>query len=336
MPALKPSAKYALLALPFIYALAALLWWFVLLKKQNHQLTLLKIEQVNKQYEGRKNQAEFTYALQQVNTENEVKKLTYLTEFIFFLIIIIIGAYFVFRLLKKQDAINTQKENFMMAITHELKTPIAASKLNLETLQKHKNLPEEQRNRLVELAIYENDRLNQITTNILLSSRVDSKAFLANFTPVQVGAFVHTQHQRYMRLYKKHSILYTMPAEDFAILADVFLLEILLNNLVDNAVKYSAAQTTILLKVETIDGYCGIQVIDEGIGIQPNEQAKIFSKFYRIGNELTRKTKGTGLGLYLCNKIVKQHRGQLKLSNNQPKGSTFTALLPFYQTDSET
>jgi len=104
---------------------------------------------------------------------------------------------------------------------------------------------------------------------------------------------------------------------------DSLLLQILINNLIENALKYSEKNEAITVGLHRNTDYVKLFVSDQGIGIPEEERQKIYSQFYRIGNEATRKKKGTGLGLYLCAKIAQGHNADILMTNNQPKGSTF-------------
>jgi two-component system, OmpR family, sensor histidine kinase CiaH len=104
---------------------------------------------------------------------------------------------------------------------------------------------------------------------------------------------------------------------------DPLLLQILVNNLIENAIKYSPKEGTITCRLQKKNKTILLQVADEGPGIPDDERKRVFEKFYRIGNETTRTTKGTGLGLYLCKKIVEDHRGSIKVAANLPRGSIF-------------
>jgi signal transduction histidine kinase len=100
----------------------------------------------------------------------------------------------------------------------------------------------------------------------------------------------------------------------------------LINNLLENAAKYSPREAPITVVLQKRQDRVELQVIDEGPGIPETEKKKIFSKFYRIGNEETRKTQGTGLGLYLCRKIARDHNADILVTNNEPHGSNFTVI----------
>jgi signal transduction histidine kinase len=101
------------------------------------------------------------------------------------------------------------------------------------------------------------------------------------------------------------------------------LLQLMINNLLDNANKYAAPETDILIDLHIVGKDIELTVKDQGIGISLEERSKVFDKFYRVGAEQTRTTKGTGLGLYLCKKIVTFHAGTIFVKPNQPKGSIF-------------
>lgn len=106
------------------------------------------------------------------------------------------------------------------------------------------------------------------------------------------------------------------------------MLQMAINNLLENAVKYTAPDKPIQVKINTRHHTAYIQIADQGMGIPDEEKKKIFNKFYRVGSEESRKTKGTGLGLYITCKIVSQHRGKITVKDNQPTGSVFEICLP--------
>jgi signal transduction histidine kinase len=113
------------------------------------------------------------------------------------------------------------------------------------------------------------------------------------------------------------------------ILADYSAIRSVIINLLENAIKYSDSVPEINIGLTSTNERCNIEISDLGIGIAPNERKKIFEKFYRIGNEDQRKTKGTGLGLYIVDQIVRAHNGTITVSSNQPKGTIFNIFLPF-------
>jgi len=116
--------------------------------------------------------------------------------------------------------------------------------------------------------------------------------------------------------------------DDIDISADPLLLKLLVSNLLENANKYSPKDKPVTIELHKHEGRIDFSVKDEGQGIESGERKNVFKKFYRIGNEQTRKTKGTGLGLYLCKKIAEDHNGEIHIEDNKPQGSNF--IVSFY------
>jgi two-component system sensor histidine kinase CiaH len=122
-------------------------------------------------------------------------------------------------------------------------------------------------------------------------------------------------------------IIHTSIQKEVYVIGDLLLLQMAVNNLIDNALKYSPKELPITIQLTESNGKPSLLVMDEGKGIAAEEKNKVFHKFYRIGNASTKAAKGTGLGLYLTKKIVLQHKGNIYLTDNQPKGSIFTIQL---------
>ena len=213
----------------------------------------------------------------------------------------------------------------MMALTHELKTPIAVAKLNLETLQKRK-LEEPQQQRLIATTLQETNRLNSLCNNMLLSSQMESSNFKISNEEINFSELVNECVQDFKIRFPQRSINASINNDIFCN-GDRLLLQIAVNNLIDNAIKYSPKETTITIILQQQQGKITAQVLDEGKGIATEEQKKIFNKFYRTGNEATKAAKGTGLGLFLTKKIAEEHNGNISMTDNTPTGSIFTITL---------
>ena len=211
----------------------------------------------------------------------------------------------------------------MMAITHELKTPIAITRLNLETLQKRK-LDESQQQRLITNTIQEAERLNDLCNNILLTSQLESGVASFAKEELELGSLAEDCVQHFRQRFPARQILFTSSHET-GVFGEPLQLELLVNNLLENALKYSPKEKPVTVLVKAEVGKVLLQVKDEGHGIIADEKEKVFKKFYRIGDERTRTSKGTGLGLYLCKKIMADHKGDIIVTDNQPQGSIFTA-----------
>jgi signal transduction histidine kinase len=210
----------------------------------------------------------------------------------------------------------------MMAITHELKTPIAITQLNLETLQKRK-LEESQQQKLISNTLQEANRLNTLCNNILLASQLDAGAYKVVFSKINLTAEVNLSVTEFKSRFPERNIKANVEEEVY-VNGEQLLLRIMVNNLIENALKYTPKDKRVTINLSGFDNGSMLQVADEGYGIAHVERKKIFEKFYRIGNESTRASKGTGLGLFLCKRIAEDHNAEISVKDNQPEGSIFT------------
>jgi signal transduction histidine kinase len=213
----------------------------------------------------------------------------------------------------------------MMAVTHELKTPIAVTQLNLETLQKRK-LEEAQQQKIISSTLKEANRLNELTNNILVASQLEAGAYYLNKQEVNLSEIAEESFKEFEQRFPARELQKKIQP-DLYVEGEQLLLHLLINNLLDNAIKYSPAEKTVLLALEEKNKEVKLSVTDEGVGISDAEKKRVFDKFYRIGSESTRTAKGTGLGLYLCKKIVHEFKGAITIENNKPQGSIFTVIL---------
>lgn len=303
------------------YIVAALVWWFISLQKQSYALAEFKLNQLNATIDSAVSpllyHSEYD-AIENIKRRTTVK---HLSEGLFFLALIIVGAVFVFRSVRRQFKLQQQQQNFMMAVTHELKTPISVARLNLETMQKYALDPEKQK-KLIRTTLEETSRLNFLTNNILISSQLEGGGYQFLKEELDLSDLLKDCIQDFRNRFPERT--FTEQIESGAdIKGDPLLLQILINNLLENAIKYSPKESPIYAKLRKHDTTIELEIADEGPGIPDNEKKKIFSKFYRIGSEATRKTKGTGLGLYLCSKIAIDHNADISVTNNTPRGSSF-------------
>ncbi len=312
----RPLTIYILYWFLLSYILAALVFWFFVLNKQNLQLSRYQQDMIDVDDVLHEQKQRLIAKEQNTNT------VQYIGEGITFILLIGAGAIFVFRAINRQFMQAQQQENFMMAITHELKTPIAITKLNLETLQK-RLLNNEQQQKLISSTIQEANRLNALCNNMLLTSQIEAGGYKIMQERIEFSNLVkECVHDFIMRFPNRK--IETQLEEKIFINGDLLLLQLAVNNLLDNAIKYSGKEGIVLLKMFQSDKEIHVQVIDEGPGISNTEKEKIFEKYYRGSQS---KTKGTGLGLYLTKKIVQAHNGTIKIENNILKGSNFEIIL---------
>ena len=236
-----------------------------------------------------------------------------------FILIILIGAYYVIRSYYNELALFKKEKNFALSVTHELKTPIATSKLFAQTLLKRSNLGEIQRKESLEKIIEEQNRLNALVEKILLASSIDDMKSQIQKKPVYIRKTIDSI---LTQIRENHHVINKIE-KDLTINGDEFYLISLFQNLIDNALKYAEKNTTVTISSVRQQSGILIQVADEGIGIKNELKELIFERFFRIGDEETRDTKGTGLGLFLVKEIVKLHDGEITCRDNSPKGTIF-------------
>lgn len=301
-----------------LYMVAALAWWFIALEKQNAVISSIELSELVK------TDPAYDSKVQAIEAATNRKTTQYIGEGLTFLILILICAIYIYRAIRRQLRLSEQQQNFMMAITHELKTPIAVTQLNLETLQKRK-LDEEKQQKLITNTLQEANRLNSLCNNILFAAQLDAGRYASAMQPLQLSDLVKTTLDECAARYPARMFNRQIHPE-IQIEGDAFLLQLLISNLLENAVKYSPRDRPIEIKLSSVHQQVKLEVLDEGPGVGDTEKKKIFNKFYRVGNENTRRAQGTGLGLYLCRKICESHRAGIFVTDNAPKGSNFTVL----------
>jgi len=302
-----------------LYIVAALILWFVELSSQNNAMAEMRMVELNK------DDPQYLSKVGEILAIKKRKTFQYVGEGSTFLILILVCAVFVYRAVRRQIRLSQQQQNFMMAVTHELKTPIAVTRLNLETLQKRK-LEEEKQQKLIANTLQEANRLNSLCNNILVASQLDAGAYHINKQEIELSGLVKECIRDFKERFPQRQIECDIQPDIYTE-GEMLLLQMLVNNLIDNALKYSGRDTAVRVSLSEVNNRIHFSVADNGEGIDEAEKKKIFLKFYRVGDEAVRKAKGTGLGLYLCKRIAKDHKGLIEVKNNEPKGSVFTVIL---------
>jgi signal transduction histidine kinase len=298
------------------YMIAAFIWWYVSLEKQNNEIAAIKFQSIQT---SDPSLAAKTHAIQDFQLR---KTKQFIGEGVTFLLLFLLGAIYVYRSLLKQLRYADQQQNFMMAVTHELKTPIAISHLNIETLLK-RELDTAQQLKLLEATLKETKRLDHLSTNILLTAQLDMGQYEANKQLLNLSELVRQNIKSFQERYPSR-ICNTSVQDAMEIQGEPLLIQLLINNLIDNANKYAPVTEPIYIHLQTHQNTIQFIIKDQGPGIADADKNKVFEKFYRVGAESTRTTKGSGLGLYLCKKIAEFHNATIQLTSNTPTGSIFT------------
>jgi signal transduction histidine kinase len=312
-----------------VYMLMALIWWTILLSRNNNMLYQKNLALISMAQANDGNLPAFipiTLSKASVQKEYLRNKYMILGEGLVFGLSLIMGLWFIQKAYTKERENNIHQKNFLLSVTHELKSPIAAINLITQTLLKRK-LPQDSIDNLHASVLSESSRLENLINNLLLATRLNN-AYQYHFDLFDMCELAEKIIKSLHLQYHDSNISTNFSEKPMLIKADKESIISVITNLIENAIKYSPEQPQIALKINKTNKQCQIIVSDLGIGIPEVEKEKVIRQFYRIGNEETRKTKGTGLGLYIANKIVKAHQGKLKITDNIPTGTIITVTLP--------
>jgi len=222
-----------------------------------------------------------------------------------------------------------QRSTFISVISHELQTPIAIIKGYASTLARTDAMLDSEALHLRLLAVEEEaDRLNKLVENLLYASRIQAGGLQMEITPLELPPLIQGVVRRLQAKSPDISVTLEIPPNLPTVMADRDRIEEVLQNLLDNAIKYSPQHRVVTVAARATGDEVIVSVSDSGIGISLRDQEEIFTRFRRIGNQLARTTPGTGLGLYICHAIVEAHGGHMWVESALHEGSTFSFSLP--------
>jgi signal transduction histidine kinase len=252
---------------------------------------------------------------------------------IIFFMLIIVGLVLNTTFLIREIRRNEQHDAFINAVTHELKTPLASTRLYLQTL-KTRDIAEDQRQKFYDIMLADSDRLLQTVEQVLRAGRSGHKRRRINPTIIDVGEMVREcvdlTRLRYNLGSEAVSFVEDLNGDRPRVAADADELRAAISNLLDNAVKYSVDNVSISVEVAALDlKRVAVRIADKGIGIPAAQLKRIFKRFYRVPGRVMARIKGTGLGLFIVSSVVEKHGGRVFAESDGPgHGSTFTIQLP--------
>jgi len=263
---------------------------------------------------------------------SEGTHLAALVSGIILLVAISVGMSLIFIYLNRQTNITRLYDNFIGNVTHELKSPLSSIQLHLETMSQ-RNIPGDTQRQFISLMLKDAQRLNDLITSILDISGLEQKKMAYNYQVCNADDVVR-------RIISESAADFRLPDDavkidgqlDGQFVVDQRALKIVINNLIDNANKYSENVVDLLITLHTTAKKFLLDFRDRGIGIDYKDQNKIFKKFQRIYDGHIPNVKGTGLGLYWAREIIKSHGGEISVTSpGREAGSTFQIELPIYQ-----
>ncbi len=268
-----------------------------------------------------KNQAsiEIDAATQQLLiTDLKSKKRSFAFEAILLTLLIAAGIFGVYFSVSIVFDLNKQQNNFLLSVTHELKTPIAAIKLIGETMQR-RVLPQEKQVELMANILENATRLQDMTENMLTAMQMENNRYNIRKEEINLSEILNEVKKNFSLKNKIEGIV----EENIMFYGDPVLLKMTFNNLVENAIKYSENKP-VEINLNQKNDMVIIEFKDLGIGIPKGLRKKVFKKFYRVQDEETRETKGSGLGLFIVKQAIEKHKGKISISDNLPHGTVFT------------
>ncbi|HHE40003.1 MAG TPA: HAMP domain-containing histidine kinase, partial [Candidatus Cloacimonetes bacterium] len=252
--------------------------------------------------------------------------------YIFLLIVIglAFGLFFTLQIINKELLLSKMKSDFISTVSHEFKSPLTSIRQMSEMLFNERIRTESRKKEYYGIMLEQSERLSHLIDNILDFSKIEEGEKAFRFEKTSLKELI----DRVQSLFQKSianegfSIFSSIPESLPELVIDKEAIQQVLYNLLDNAYKYSGNSKNIEILVESTRASVKISVKDFGIGIQRVDQHKVFDRFYRGGNELTRSVTGSGIGLTIVKKIVEAHHGTVSLDSTPGKGTTFQVTLP--------
>ena len=248
------------------------------------------------------------------------------------LVVISIAMSLIFIYLTRQMSLTKLYDNFIANVTHELKSPLSSIQLYIETMNS-RQVPAEKEKEFYTIMLKDTKRLNKLINSILEISGMEQKKLVHKYAVVEAQNLTEQLVSEATNDYRLSPSSVTVAGKtDCLCVIDQDAYKIVINNLFDNAVKYSRGEAKIDIQILKNSKYFILSFKDNGIGIPIKKQEKIFHKFLRIYDEESPSVKGTGLGLYWVREIIKSHGGKVSvISAGRDMGTTFTIELPIYK-----
>lgn len=297
------------------YILLAISWWGYLLyiKNDNYYNVLL-------------NQEKDSAKVESLIEEKHDQSLMIIGEGIVLALSVLLGLWLINRSINREIVSINNQNNFLLSVSHELKSPVAAIKLAIQTL-KRKGLRADQKELLLDRAVLDSDRLEKMIENVLITANFDNSSFQVYEEHIVISQVISRIIEEHRQL-SHREIQLSSELQETSYFTDGAMLRIIVDNLLENAVKYSTPDDAIKVDLYEDASNVVIQVADQGLGISDEDKKNVTERFYRGDHKEVRKKKGTGLGLYIVKRLTEKLKGSLIISDNTPKGTKIKVKLP--------
>ena len=254
----------------------------------------------------------------------------YFLALLLVLCVTMFGGYLLWRDVRRETRLAELRSQFVSSVSHELKTPLTAIRMFAETLRMGRSTDPSMQAEYLDTIVSESERLTRLLNNVLDFSNIEQGKKTYNLEPTSLAEVVQISARalEYPLSQQGFELRVDLENDLPPVRADRDALQQAILNLLTNAMKYSVENRGIDLRLRRLDGHAVIQVIDHGVGIAPEEVARIFEKFYRAPTVENKLISGTGLGLTLVAHVAKAHGGRVDVQSAPGQGSTFSIHLP--------
>lgn len=308
------------------YVLLQFSWWTYLLVRTNNQVADLQREILQQQLGASGNLVSSSLIIEkQQKLDDELHKrwMMIFGEGAVFIVLLTIAIVRTRNGFRKEALMAERQKNFLLSVTHELKSPLASIGLQAETLIK-RDLPKEKQSMILSHVLEDTERLNSLIGNILLAARIDSHVFAINPQSGNFSEFLETLCNKLAVGVGQHHKVVRDIESGIHLEFDNNAAQSILTNLIENAFKYSPANSVVKVTLNRNATTVVCSISDQGKGIPIHQRNSIFERFYRTGSEETRSTKGTGLGLYITRELAELHRWKINVADNPEGGTIFS------------
>jgi signal transduction histidine kinase len=271
-------------------------------------------------------------AIQRINTKLERRRIMVIGEGSLLFVLLLVCTVMLYRLVRQERRHTIDMEVFVATVTHEMKTPLTGIKSLLQTLSAG-HVPEAEEAKLYSMGLKETERLEHMIENILISGRIRGGRYRMQRQLIELKPFLHhfVEHRRKYLADQPDTLRLLWEARNSApkVCVDPHALQVILENLTDNAFKYGGPSPDVCLMVENVDNKLRISISDTGVGFEPAKAEKLFIPFVRAASLQPDIQHGTGLGLAIARALARQMDGEiLAESEGVGKGSRFSLIVP--------
>lgn len=315
---LKPRAAFLVFNFLVIFLMANSIWWFILMERVTDEKIQMSQEL-----------GASAEVIEQIYEQESSRRRMIILEGVVFFLFLLTGLWMIYRTLVKQRELRQQQENFMMAITHELKTPLASINLNIDSLLNPEIAEIEKRNILPKIK-HDVYRLKRQIENVLEVARHHGLTEKSSYESFNLSQLLDQRLDALKKFYS--NVNYRLKAdieEKVRIYGDRRALGKAIDLILENSLVHNEGRDIeITVRLSLSNNIIYLNIGDNGCGVEKKELSSIFDQFYRAGPELTRPSYGTGLGLYIAREIINSHGGTISVISEGPsRGITFTVKL---------